>query len=357
MYRSLNISSFRAHSRIAFPELGRINLLTGLNDAGKTSVLEAIFLNANGPFAGQAAFATLRASRSQDELSLGPDGENPWASLFHGFNMSNPVLIEANTSKGFNSVKLSEASQNIQTPALQVGAEISSTSHIQVTHKQGDTETIHDQALKVTTSQVGPNSTLNIELSLTPAAPSSFCTAHFFKPGKLHGNLAEGFSEMRKSRQDTVLSNALKLVDARISGLEVLYSNGSPQLHAVYEDQSIPFYLLGDGPNAVAQYVVALFRAKGGVMLIDEVGNGIHHSALPDMWRALNGASKRFEVQIFATTHSQETLLAAHAAVSENNALHVHRLRHAKFEGEDTRVSTYYGGILKEALEMNTDLR
>ncbi len=44
MLRSLVIDNFRAFEHFEMERLGRINLLVGKNNCGKTSVLEAIYL-------------------------------------------------------------------------------------------------------------------------------------------------------------------------------------------------------------------------------------------------------------------------------------------------------------------------
>ena len=65
------------------------------------------------------------------------------------------------------------------------------------------------------------------------------------------------------------------------------------------------------------------------MILIDEVENGLHHSALKGVWENLNRLSQRFNVQVFATTHSYESMVAARDAfnASEQDDLHIHRIQ------------------------------
>ena len=44
MFKNLRIRNFRAFGDLEIPRLGRINLVTGKNNSGKTSLLEALFL-------------------------------------------------------------------------------------------------------------------------------------------------------------------------------------------------------------------------------------------------------------------------------------------------------------------------
>ena len=44
MIRSLQLTNFRSHANFQLQKLGRVNLLVGTNNSGKTSILEAIEL-------------------------------------------------------------------------------------------------------------------------------------------------------------------------------------------------------------------------------------------------------------------------------------------------------------------------
>jgi hypothetical protein len=48
MIRSLHIDGYRCFDRFEMSDLGRVNLLVGKNNSGKTSVLEAIYLLSSG---------------------------------------------------------------------------------------------------------------------------------------------------------------------------------------------------------------------------------------------------------------------------------------------------------------------
>ena len=46
MFKSLQVSNFRSLRDVKLQKLKRLNLVTGSNGGGKTSLLEAVFLNA-----------------------------------------------------------------------------------------------------------------------------------------------------------------------------------------------------------------------------------------------------------------------------------------------------------------------
>ena len=52
--------------------------------------------------------------------------------------------------------------------------------------------------------------------------------------------------------------------------------------------KKIPLPALGDGAARLVSYYLAAFHVKsGGILLLDEVGSGIHHSQLPRLWEGL----------------------------------------------------------------------
>jgi AAA15 family ATPase/GTPase len=80
----------------------------------------------------------------------------------------------------------------------------------------------------------------------------------------------------------------------------------------------VPIPFMGDGIRRVLSIVLAIANAPGGVVLIDEVENGLHYSVMKDVWKAIALAARQFDVQVFATTHSWECILAAHHAFQES---------------------------------------
>jgi AAA15 family ATPase/GTPase len=55
---------------------------------------------------------------------------------------------------------------------------------------------------------------------------------------------------------------------------------------------------------------LALVYAKDGVLLIDEIENGLHYSVLPDVWKLIFAVANRLNVQVFATTHNWDCIEA-----------------------------------------------
>jgi AAA15 family ATPase/GTPase len=85
-------------------------------------------------------------------------------------------------------------------------------------------------------------------------------------------------------------------------------------------DEPIPLPIMGGGVQRALSILLAIGSAENGVVLIDEIENGIHHSALKDLWAVIAEASRVFNCQLFATTHSDECIRAAHEAFKKSKS-------------------------------------
>ena len=74
----------------------------------------------------------------------------------------------------------------------------------------------------------------------------------------------------------------------------------------------------GDGVNRLFGIALALVNARGGLLLVDEFENGLHHTVQTDVWRMIFRLAKRLDVQVFATTHSQDTVRTFQQAAAES---------------------------------------
>ncbi len=102
----------------------------------------------------------------------------------------------------------------------------------------------------------------------------------------------------------------------------------------------IPLSFMGEGLTSLAAIILKISGTADGVLLIDEIENGFHHSTLVNVWKAIGQAARQFNTQIFATTHSWECITAAHHAFSEseNYDFRLHRLDR---DEDEISVKTY----------------
>lgn len=75
---------------------------------------------------------------------------------------------------------------------------------------------------------------------------------------------------------------------------------------------------MGDGISRILGISIALVSAQDGILLLDEIENGVHYTAQADLWRHIFRVARDLNVQVFATTHSYDAVLAFQKAAKEN---------------------------------------
>ena len=82
-----------------------------------------------------------------------------------------------------------------------------------------------------------------------------------------------------------------------------------------------PLKSLGDGAIRLFGLTLALVTAQRGILLIDEIENGIHYSVLPAVWKFAAKVAKRLNVQVFVTSHSLDCIKAFHEVTHADPAI------------------------------------
>ena len=93
MYQSFKVNNFRCFHELTVADLERVNLIAGLNNVGKTALLEALFLHC-GTYNPEL---TLRLNMFRGiesvKVEFGRWVETPWDLLFGEFDTSKRVEL------------------------------------------------------------------------------------------------------------------------------------------------------------------------------------------------------------------------------------------------------------------------
>jgi hypothetical protein len=150
----------------------------------------------------------------------------------------------------------------------------------------------------------------------------SSCNIHIQSVRDSNQDLIQPFAEAVRQRQgEKTLEELLRAVDPRIQNIRLTTTHQKEPYIEVDLGFSarMPLSQAGEGLSRVLTILVKLLGEKPQFALLDEVENGIHHSALPQVWKGIAEVAERMNVQIFATTHSHECLEAAHEAFAERS--------------------------------------
>ena len=144
-------------------------------------------------------------------------------------------------------------------------------------------------------------------------------------PGLLNNlDLDHRWGEIALTEQEPVALHALNLAASRrIGGVAVVSGDARSRSRRVLvkleSGERVPLRSLGDGAVRLFGVAVALAGAAGGLLLIDEAENGIHHSLQHEYWRLVLRAAADNNVQVIATTHGWDCIRGFASAASEND--------------------------------------
>jgi hypothetical protein len=85
-------------------------------------------------------------------------------------------------------------------------------------------------------------------------------------------------------------------------------------------DRPVPLGSLGDGVRRLLALAIGITQCAGGMLFVDEIDTGLHHSVMSAMWGLIQRAAEEFDVQVFATTHSHDCVRALATVCDDNPA-------------------------------------
>jgi AAA15 family ATPase/GTPase len=368
MYKSFEVKKFRCFDELKISGLKRINLITGMNNIGKTALLEAIFLHC-GAFNPTLALRvnTLRGIEIL-KIELGKWTEAPWESLFYQWDLSNAIELDAeNSITGRRSVQLKALREPLDLaragellmhdaiasaqPALFPATEkgLDSSEGMKVLELQSkDIDKKRNYYLIVDAK--------GIRSYPTPPSPPFPCFYLTFLTRALSRDEVERYGKLEIEGKENKVVQALKIIEPRLQRVSVIVI-GEPIFHGdIGGKRLIPLPLMGGGMVRLANLIINIGSASNGVVLVDEIENGFHHSILTKVWNTVAEAAKEFNVQVFATTHSMECITAAHEAFSKTAEYDFgfHRLERTR---EKTLSKTYDLEALGAAIDTGFEVR
>jgi len=359
MYTSFHVKNFRLFDDLRLDNLGRVNLIAGKNNVGKTALLEAIYLHCH-PYSPEVSIQ-INTSRGMKTETRQPSG-TVWDWIFSDFNTLKDIDLEGEDRKTGRRILqlrivrdqeiLAQLHLGIPKDRLTNGSSRSYNA-LQVLAFDYQQDINQEQGVQYMTIDASKNSFI-VPTAFSTPFPSAYILSHGRPSAE---DNATRFTNLEIAGKQDLLLKALKIIEPRIKRLLLLYIANEPMIGGEIELEKIPLTLMGDGINRITNLVMSIADSQDGVVLIDEIENGLHYSILKDVWKAIAKAAQEFNTQIFATTHSRECIVAAHEAFSESNEydFRLHRLDRTKIG--DIRSVTYDQESLQAAIDADFEVR
>ncbi len=319
MLRNFKLEKYRSFDEYELSNLSRVNLLVGKNDCGKTSILEAIhFLVSRGDpmvlaqSAGRrgegADVAPRTAAPSLAEAGSGSRQVGPSIARFFFRHRFAPGATLRVSGEGHGcvsvGVRLPDEADDVEPSAFQLLIESSTLDTkfaIPVTENGYMVNYRHQRFRGRWFDQASP-------------PPVQFVTLD-----SLDGEaLREAWDTALKEGRETEAIAAVRLLHDDVESIVFLTSDASRTesgragvllgLGGDGRRERVPLGSHGDGMHRLLALSLALVRAAGGFLLIDEIDTGLHWTVMDDMWRLVVETARKSSVQVFATTHSYDCI-------------------------------------------------
>ena len=365
MYKSFRVKNFRCFKDLQINDLGRINLIAGKNNTGKTALMEAMYL-----LAGDIDSNAMVRKQVKYGARLTRDSDSEWGrsasllAIFNEFMLDSEIKLSAQLLKPADSTRRTDSFPFMTIAAVQDFALESDKLLDALSKRRFERSTDEAEVLKI---EFSGSSTLYVmqtdgRLEYSRFRPSPILAATFLPARERvsREDTASRFSYLQDAKGIQILVDGLQIIEPRLKDLRLSARDRSPAIVAdIGLSNLVDLKHLGDGMTRLTDFLLAIHLIRDGAVFLDEIENGIHHSVQCKVWQAIGKLARDLDIQVFATTHSLEMIRAAYEAFSADGALEefrFHRLYRDKSTG-DIDAITYNEFSLDAAVSTNWEMR
>ena len=317
-FSRLRIKRYRGIGKLELNDLKPVNLIVGVNNAGKTSLLEAIYLLTRQ----HDLYALLDIIRWRARFDEEP------GPLWLVEQIPPAILIEGH----FDEVPNNEVSLNVH---LETEPDESIWEHSEFLAKLEINSCYAEQTQR---ADVVLYSTLPRRVDYD--GRHWLCRSAFSSPFWIsrtdslsEGNRAAFVTGTKKKVVEFINCH----VDRGIQNIELVDKFNRFLVSHTEFDHSPDLSTFGDGMRRIFEICLVIAGVRGGVLLIDEFENSIHRDLLIPFTRLVQDFAYELNVQVFLTTHSKEAIdafignnyrtddIAAFAISRAEGSIDVHR--------------------------------
>ena len=324
MLRSFEISNFRLFKHLELRNLGRLNLVVGQNNSGKSALLEAVSVYASN--AAPRTLMNLITAREETwygkaQVEFQHEFGNPVRHLFYGHRLpevDDPGIILGPgnepeerlriTVAAFMAVPTDEGIRQLRRLERSELQRADQDVEFALVAQQGERPRI-----VIFFNREHPYDDLRSRarsFSETPRFPIQVVPTRSMTANDVAGLWdATGLTDLAPE----VYSGLNLIHRSRVVGIQFVESTIAPRERVALArtegvPEPLPLRSMGDGTTRLFQILLALVNAKDGILLLDEFENGLHWSVQSEVWTTIFRLAIRLNVQVFASTHSSDCI-------------------------------------------------
>lgn len=349
MFKSIEIERFRGIKHSKIDGLGQVNLFFGKNNCGKSSLLDAIFLISG--LSNPKLPININLLRSYQRFE-----PSDMALDFYELDTTRPISIKASNDEVRElQISLFESTSS----KIDLLGDDNNLASTDAPNKYGlvlkcliDRKTVESSIIFSHSEKTGSDYEQRVKLD---NSYKERLACRYLTPKFDFYTSIDGLVDIIKNKDEQFILEALRLIEPRIKDM-VLSQN--EVLVDVGLEQRIPVNMMGDGVRKILSLLTTIYECRDGVVLIDEISNGFHYSVMKDLWNTIVYASKKNNVQVYATTHDIDSIKglrdAVHGSESEKDVACFKLQRTA-----DSELLPYYYAVdsIDYALSQDIEIR
>lgn len=339
---SLEIKGFRGYKYLKIDQFRRVNLIVGANSVGKTSLLEAIQLLIEKGHPSLIIELLNKRNEGIEMYQLGrigrPDDEDTLKKSIKVISegLGNMFYGRPDIDFGASQYEFTICSLHNPEQLLTIKSSWFEESEVEEEYSvEGKTLVRRRKVLiDVVEGNISPyegNAQLGLTIQIgkqkrSYQLESYFRNARFMRDsgtsslntitvqGLDEGVLSTYWSQILLTDYQPNVLEAVRLISPDIKDFGFRDDERSRRKYPIVRlagvTKPVPFHSLGEGAVRILNLILALVNSRDGVLLVDEIDTGLHHSVQVKMWDFVFRLAEQLNVQIFATTHSQDCLSA-----------------------------------------------
>lgn len=333
MLDSLLIKNFRSLEHLEVLKLGRVNLIVGKNNCGKSTVLEALRIyagNAQRPLLEMIAREHDERYRVREVEIFEEQANMPFQDFFSGRIFpkdDDTAILIGSLSEQQELLRIQHAlmEEYFDVEEIEEGESINRVRRRIISKKEVTAVASTVELQQVMLIRKGdrifpPMKLINIRTRPMSIEPGAIACSSIPTQFISMDELADEWDRIVFTDQELIVKMALQVIVPEFENLtfvrsdqdSVMSARGRTTRTAMVKlkdlERPIPLNSMGDGMLRVLQLALKLFAAKGGFLLIDEFENGLHYSVQERIWALLFDMADQYDIQIFATTHSWDCI-------------------------------------------------
>lgn len=372
--KNFKIENFKKFESLEVKDIGQFNLIVGDNNVGKTILLESLCLELNPKnFLSDLEFILSKRyvylnnikfdinnfefNAKANVVGLVQNDINKPINITHHYQNEKKQILRVSNKFDFNPSKDKKVKTFIDNVDLFQYKEINQLSKNWILFESNND---NNKLLK------------NEKIIFLADVNSTYYKQFLEKSNYLPliklvdlyaDDLFEFFNKIISSPKDEehLLSIINEVVDLKINRIRTSeYINNTEflQISTKYRENYHPLTDYGDGLIRILRIIAEIIINKNRKICIDEFDVGIHYSKLKNFWKIIINLCLDFNIQLFATTHSQECIKAfieANSDISIKNNIRLIKLQENK--DKSIKAITYPYNEFQYLVESETETR